>query len=149
MKKGCWEAAEDEVIRRLVQQGVRRWSVIATHVPGRTGKQCRERYHNHLDSDLNKLRWSDAEEAILVSLQQQLGNKWSTISRQLPGRYVPLLVACRCPPHGATEHWVTPRLAGPDGIHNALGFAQRWLQPASCDCARLRSPLPSCVAFLG
>ena len=87
IKKGSWEPQEDSIIRKLVQDGVRRWSVIATHVPGRTGKQCRERFHNHLDSELNKLRWTAEEEDLLLSLQQQLGNKWSTISRQLPGRY--------------------------------------------------------------
>jgi hypothetical protein len=25
----------------------RRWSEIAKHIPGRTGKQCRERFVNH------------------------------------------------------------------------------------------------------
>ena len=43
LKKGSWEPQEDEVIKSLVAEGIRRWSVIATHVPGRTGKQCRER----------------------------------------------------------------------------------------------------------
>ena len=43
-KKGSWEPQEDAVIKQLVGEGVRRWSIIATHVPGRTGKQCRERY---------------------------------------------------------------------------------------------------------
>ena len=44
------------------------------------------RYHNHLDADLKKLKWSAEEEQLLLQLQEELGNKWSTISRQLPGR---------------------------------------------------------------
>jgi hypothetical protein len=26
----------------------RKWSEIAQHIPGRSGKQCRERYINHI-----------------------------------------------------------------------------------------------------
>jgi len=36
---------EDEAVRRLVQEfGCKRWSLIASHVKGRLGKQCRERF---------------------------------------------------------------------------------------------------------
>ncbi len=46
----CWEAWEDEKIRALVEvHGSKAWSTIAAELPTRTGKQCRERWHNHLD----------------------------------------------------------------------------------------------------
>ena len=72
--------------------GTKSWSQIATHlhdtygVPGRTGKQCRERWHNHLDPTINKDPWSDEEEAKLAEAHRDLGNKWSEISKMLPGR---------------------------------------------------------------
>jgi hypothetical protein len=28
---------------------------------GRIGKQCRERWHNHLNPDINKEEWSETE----------------------------------------------------------------------------------------
>ena len=42
--KRAWQPDEDDRLLELVQQhGPRRWSVIASHLPGRVGKQCRER----------------------------------------------------------------------------------------------------------
>lgn len=36
---------EDETIIDLVNEyGPKKWSTIAQHLPGRIGKQCRERY---------------------------------------------------------------------------------------------------------
>jgi hypothetical protein len=55
-------------------------------VPGRTGKQCRERYHNHLDETVRKEPWSVEEERMLVELQRELGNRWADFARFLPGR---------------------------------------------------------------
>ena len=41
---------KDEKIRALVEvHGSKAWSAIAAELPTRTGKQCRERWHNHLD----------------------------------------------------------------------------------------------------
>ncbi len=50
-----WTPEEDDAIRQLVEKyGTKTWSVIAEAIvkefaiDGRTGKQCRERWHNHL-----------------------------------------------------------------------------------------------------
>jgi len=32
---------------------------------GRSGKQCRERWHNHLDPQINKTAWNEDEEQII------------------------------------------------------------------------------------
>lgn len=43
--KGPWTAEEDALVIELVSKyGPRSWSVIALHLKGRIGKQCRERY---------------------------------------------------------------------------------------------------------
>ncbi len=34
-------------------------------ITGRTGKQCRERWHNHLDPNINKNAWTEEEEKIM------------------------------------------------------------------------------------
>ncbi|KAJ6676665.1 hypothetical protein OIU85_009895 [Salix viminalis] len=47
--KGQWTIEEDRTLIQLVEQyGVRKWSHVAQMLPGRIGKQCRERWHNHL-----------------------------------------------------------------------------------------------------
>jgi hypothetical protein len=52
-----WTPEEDERVKSLVEEhGTKRWSVIASHLPGRTGKQCRERWHNQLDPAIKKAR---------------------------------------------------------------------------------------------
>ena len=52
----------------------------------RNGKQCRERWHNHLDPIVNKENWTEEEENILFNKHLEYGNKWSDISKFLPGR---------------------------------------------------------------
>ncbi|XP_017646664.2 transcription factor MYB119-like [Gossypium arboreum] len=51
--KGQWTDDEDRKLKRLVKQyGVRKWAQIAESLVGRAGKQCRERWHNHLRPDI-------------------------------------------------------------------------------------------------
>ena len=53
-----WLQSEDDTIRRLVSvHGTRSWELVAQECPGRTGKQCRERWHNHLDQNIKKSAW--------------------------------------------------------------------------------------------
>ena len=59
---------------------------VAALVPGRTGKQCRERFYNHLDVNVNKEPWSVDEELKLLQLQREIGNRWADIAKYLPGR---------------------------------------------------------------
>lgn len=84
--KGSWTAEEDNILRDKRALYGRKWAKIASHLPGRQGKQCRERFVNHLDPDLKKGEWTDDEEAILIALHEHHGNRWANISKQLPGR---------------------------------------------------------------
>ena len=49
LRKSQWNDSEDELLRSLVQSNGTTWAVIAEKVPGRTPKQCRERWKHHLD----------------------------------------------------------------------------------------------------
>lgn len=84
--KGSWTPEEDEILLQKRMLYGRKWAKIAAHLPGRHGKQCRERYVNHLDPNLRKGEWTDDEEAILIALHEHHGNRWAVIARQLPGR---------------------------------------------------------------
>jgi myb proto-oncogene protein len=53
--KGMWTDEEDDKLTKLVtMKGPKNWSEIAKHFKGRIGKQCRERWHNHLNPDIKK-----------------------------------------------------------------------------------------------
>ena len=96
---------------RLVDiYGHKRWSHIAQLINGRTGKQCRERWLNHLRPNIKKDEWSAEEELILAeghsrlvadSLHHaqfppaalnhgayltRLGTRWSSLAKLLNGR---------------------------------------------------------------
>mmetsp|Transcript_7912 Transcript_7912/g.12029 ORF Transcript_7912/g.12029 Transcript_7912/m.12029 type:complete len:1127 (-) Transcript_7912:197-3577(-) len=82
-----WSQAEDDELARLVaERGPRRWPSIAAAMSGRSGKQCRERWHNQLDPSVSKAPFSvDEVRTILIEHHKQ-GNRWAQISRLLPGR---------------------------------------------------------------
>ncbi|XP_063946159.1 transcription factor MYB119-like [Daucus carota subsp. sativus] len=85
--KGHWIPAEDRMLLDLVAKyGSRKWSLIARMMPGRLGKQLRERYNNHLKPGLKKEAWSPEEDMKLIKAHEKIGNKWAQISKLLPGR---------------------------------------------------------------
>ena len=54
-----WTPEEDDLIREMVQRlGLRRWCKMALHLPTRTAKQIRERWHNQLDPVITRAPWS-------------------------------------------------------------------------------------------
>ena len=53
--KGPWTAEEDGKVVDLVERyGPKKWSLVAQHLPGRIGKQCRERYVLWVESILRR-----------------------------------------------------------------------------------------------
>jgi len=94
--KGAWLEKEDKILKeaviRLQTKNAKNphwkcnWSKISLLVPGRTAKQCRERWRCNLDPHINKSDWSEEEDAVLLSMQCTIGNRWALIAKSLPGR---------------------------------------------------------------
>ncbi|KAF9106559.1 Myb- protein A [Mortierella sp. AM989] len=85
--KGPWTEEEDRKLRELVNEyGPEKWVFIASRIGSRTGKQCRERWHNHLDPMINKAPFTHEEDMRILELYSQLGSKWAEMAKHMPGR---------------------------------------------------------------
>ncbi|KAL3614740.1 hypothetical protein CASFOL_041497 [Castilleja foliolosa] len=88
VKRGQWTPEEDQKLSSYIaQNGTRNWRLIPKHAGlQRCGKSCRLRWTNYLRPDLKHGQFSEAEEQTIVTLHSVLGNRWSVIAAQLPGR---------------------------------------------------------------
>jgi hypothetical protein len=90
-----WSLEEDDILTRIVdERGPKNWNLVAKElniqlyedVPVRQGKQCRERWYNHLNPTLKKGNWRVEEDIYLLQMQSEIGNRWSEIAKNLQGR---------------------------------------------------------------
>lgn len=85
--KKHFTAEEDQTIKHFVQIiGSKKWSFIANFVPGRTAKQCRDRYMNNLKPEIEKVDWSQKEDNLLIDLYTKYGPKWSLFCKYIPNK---------------------------------------------------------------
>ncbi|KAK9895991.1 hypothetical protein P389DRAFT_143428, partial [Cystobasidium minutum MCA 4210] len=87
VNRGAWTHEEDQALMDAVERfRPEKWVVIATQVGARNGKQCRERWYNHLSPDIKKGTFSAEEDEIIFHWYSIVGSKWSEIAKHLPGR---------------------------------------------------------------
>lgn len=88
LKRGPWTAEEDgKLVSYITTNGICCWRAIPK-LAGllRCGKSCRLRWTNYLRPDLKRGIFTEAEENLILDLHATLGNRWSRIAAQLPGR---------------------------------------------------------------
>lgn len=86
--KKPWCMEEDNTLLLLISQQGREGScpTIASKLGTRTGKQCRERFLNHLSPDIKHTPWTEKEDEIIRRIHSLVGNKWCKYIDHLPGR---------------------------------------------------------------
>ncbi|XP_072989345.1 transcription factor MYB17-like [Typha latifolia] len=88
LKKGPWTPEEDKILVDYIKSnGHGSWRSLPK-LAGllRCGKSCRLRWTNYLRPDIKRGPFTPEEQKSIVQLHGIVGNKWSTIAAQLPGR---------------------------------------------------------------
>ncbi|KAF5771173.1 putative transcription factor MYB family [Helianthus annuus] len=88
IKKGAWSEEEDNKLRDYIERyGHWNWRELPKYAGlARCGKSCRLRWMNYLRPSVKRGNFSKEEEDIIIKLHQKMGNRWSAIAAQLPGR---------------------------------------------------------------
>ncbi|KAK1697870.1 hypothetical protein QYE76_014567 [Lolium multiflorum] len=86
--KGAWTKEEDQrLIAYIRANGEGCWRSLPKSAGLlRCGKSCRLRWMNYLRPDLKRGNFTGDEDELIIRLHALLGNKWSLIAGQLPGR---------------------------------------------------------------
>lgn len=86
--KQVWTKEEDEKLSEYINKnGEGNWNQVATYMnSNRSGKQCRERWFNHLSPAINKGEWTEEEDRIIREMRKVVGNQWSLMRKYLVGR---------------------------------------------------------------
>lgn len=86
-QKRKFSPEEDKKLRQLIEiNGPKRWDQIALSLPGRTGRQCRDRFQNYLRPSLINGPWTREEDLLLEQKVYELGQHWNKIARFFKGR---------------------------------------------------------------
>jgi hypothetical protein len=90
LNKGKWSISEDMQLLALVRAvgdgDDVDWVAVSDKLTTRTSKQIRERWFQHLSPHVTKLPFTEADDALLLELHSQIGNRWTEISSHTPGR---------------------------------------------------------------
>ncbi|EAY09222.1 Myb-like DNA-binding domain containing protein [Trichomonas vaginalis G3] len=78
---------EDRKLIQIVQtMGTNDWKKIAAHLKTRNARQCRERWNNYINPDLNESEWTVDEDELLIKLQKEYGTAWNKIAKYFDKR---------------------------------------------------------------
>eukprot|EP01018_Ginkgo_biloba_P039585 Gb_22239 [translate_table: standard] len=88
LRRGLWSPEEDQkLIKYITKHGHGCWTQVSKQAGlERCGKSCRLRWINYLRPGLKRGEFSLQEERMIIEMHALLGNRWSRIASQLPGR---------------------------------------------------------------
>jgi hypothetical protein len=86
-RRAKFAVVEDVQLRQLVAEyGVENWRQIASRMPGRNPRQCRERWKHYLSGTGGQIPWTMQEDQILFAKVRDWGPRWTRIANFLGSR---------------------------------------------------------------
>lgn len=86
VKRHKFTPNEDKIIQTLVgDQRYPNWNEIALQIPGKNGRQCRERYQHYLCPTVSHDPWTLEEDLLIIQLYKQYGPNWALIAQHFNG----------------------------------------------------------------
>jgi hypothetical protein len=84
---GKWTVEEDAKLAEAVKKyGDNNWVAVAALVPGRTDKQCRQRWVDSLDPNIKRRGWTVEEDTRLTDAVTKHGSNWVKVAAMVPRR---------------------------------------------------------------
>ena len=78
---------EDDMLRHMVKLfGENSWDDVASSMPGRNARQCKDRCIYYLSPRINKSPWTPEDDQRLIKTCQELNWKWVKIAKKFIGR---------------------------------------------------------------
>lgn len=88
-KKNKFTPDEDKRLKLLVgEYGTSEWGKIASLIPGRTSRQCRDRWSNYIDPKISMKPWTPLEDMQLIKRYMEIGPHWRIVANCFPGRSI-------------------------------------------------------------
>ncbi len=91
--KGKWTAEEDRMLLHAAEKyAVTRWKTIASLIPGRTKKQCWNRWQYALDPSIVQTtertgKWlTEEDDKLVAGVQKYNGKNWDATAALVPSR---------------------------------------------------------------
>lgn len=90
-----WSQKEDELLEQIMSEKgqSKKWKEVAEELNARSdsvvyrhGRQCRERWNNHLDPNISRAPFTDEEDVKLFQIYKETGKKWADISKRMKNR---------------------------------------------------------------
>lgn len=90
-----WTQQEDDLLVQIINDKghTRKWKEIAEELNARSdlevyrhGRQCRERWNNHLDPSIARGPFTEEEDIKLFQIYKEVGKKWAEISKKMKNR---------------------------------------------------------------
>jgi hypothetical protein len=85
--KSKFSPAEDRHLKDVIESfGCEDWGQVASYMPDRNSRQCRERWNNYVNPAIMKMPWIPHEENLLDQKFAEFGPKWKEIAKFFPNR---------------------------------------------------------------